>query len=881
MKNKISRNFLPPFLSACAAAAAVLAVFFNMGLYPFGTRTAAWCDMNQQVVPLLCQFKDILDGKSGMFLSFKNAGGMNFWGVFFFFLASPFSLTVKFVEKTDMLLFVNILIILKIMTCAFTASFYFCVSGEHKRLSSAACGLLGFIYALSGYCMLFYQNVIWLDMAYLFPLLLLSLKRLKKGSALPFAAILTAMMVVNYYIGYMTAVFLLLSIGAYAYIFRKKQYACEVCGRFISGCAIAALCSAVVWLPSFIQYLSSGRITKLFDSLTEGDLVTDYETVFPVMMCSGALIVFVFFAFLKARQTREFRLRMFLFLMLCLPLVIEPINKMWHTGSYMSFPARYAFMTIFFALIIAAYFLQKKVRFGFEIKKYIAAFLLCASLLPLFRLSTARFINENAETLTAYTKTLNGDEASFKGLCRLLITAMLCAAAICIVYRKGYINKSVFIVFICALTFVESLGNVRIYMTSAGERSETTNALQREVMGLENKIDDSSFYRVKTESKLFDYNMIGAFGYDSIAHYTSLTNEDYMFAMKRLGYTSVWMEVGSCGGTELTDALLAVGYEISRTDKNSVGQVDGYYIDPLKIKLGLGVISKGDVNSPIPAYLTRAQVQQYIFNLLFGEGEFVEYFEPDEGEYSAELDTAPRFFVKQNERLIYRADVSGEKTLYFDCFDKLTNELSEPIYNSFSVRVNGRSVSVGYPYSKENGVLKLGSFKDERVIIEVEALKDVECASFGVFGLDTELLQKKCAEAQTVDLKEVKNGLSGNYSGSGGTVFLSVPYDSGFTLKINGEKYKLKRSAAGFMSFELPAGESEIEISFIPRGLKTGAVLSVSGIILAIVYAFLRKRGVRIKANKLCYHAALAGGAFIITAVYVLPLVLNILFFKE
>lgn len=39
--------------------------------------------MNQQVVPLLCQFKDILDGRSGMFLSFKNASGMNFWGVFF------------------------------------------------------------------------------------------------------------------------------------------------------------------------------------------------------------------------------------------------------------------------------------------------------------------------------------------------------------------------------------------------------------------------------------------------------------------------------------------------------------------------------------------------------------------------------------------------------------------------------------------------------------------------------------------------------------------------------------------------------------------------------------------------------------------------------
>ena len=56
--------------------------------------------------------------------------------------------------------------------------------------------------------------------------------------------------------------------------------------------------------------------------------------------------------------------------------------------------------------------------------------------------------------------------------------------------------------------------------------------------------------------------MIGGLGYNSISHYTSLTSEQYMYAMKKLGYSSYWMEVGSNGGTILTDALLSIKYSI-------------------------------------------------------------------------------------------------------------------------------------------------------------------------------------------------------------------------------------------------------------------------------------------------------------------------------
>ncbi|MBR2040620.1 MAG: YfhO family protein, partial [Clostridia bacterium] len=62
-------------------AAVLLLSFLKGGLYPFGWGSLSWCDMNQQLIPLFCDFKDILAGEKSLFLNFSNAGGMNFYGV--------------------------------------------------------------------------------------------------------------------------------------------------------------------------------------------------------------------------------------------------------------------------------------------------------------------------------------------------------------------------------------------------------------------------------------------------------------------------------------------------------------------------------------------------------------------------------------------------------------------------------------------------------------------------------------------------------------------------------------------------------------------------------------------------------------------------------
>ena len=123
IKNKLS-FIAPPFI-AFLLTCIVFSLFFSIfKLYPFGEKSLVWCDLEQQHLPLLLEFKNIVE-TDGSFLLGKGAGGMNLWGVFFFFISSPFTLLTLVVDAADMALFTNVLTVLKLAVCAFTASVFF------------------------------------------------------------------------------------------------------------------------------------------------------------------------------------------------------------------------------------------------------------------------------------------------------------------------------------------------------------------------------------------------------------------------------------------------------------------------------------------------------------------------------------------------------------------------------------------------------------------------------------------------------------------------------------------------------------------------------------------------------------------------------------
>ena len=876
---------------------ATLITFKANGLYPYGDKTISWCDMDQQVIPLLIDFKDILAGKEGFFFSFKNAGGMNFFGVFFFFLSSPFSFLVAFVDKSDILLFANVLVLLKMCTISITASLYFKKKHPDNPLLNI---FLSVLYAYSGYTMMYYQNVIWLDIVYLFPLLMLGLEYLKEGKKPLFIAALSACVIVNYYLSYMLVVFLLLYVGVWLMLSKDRKFAVN----FVLCCAISAFVSAIVWLPSLMQYFSSGRTSSILDNLRSSAIFTAYQTTMPTVFS----ILFLFpFALFGKKEDKDNLLYRVLFIATLIPILLEPINKMWQTGSYMSFPTRYAFITIFLCLTLALdvmtpkkegeekgkkWFpsLQKiKENWRNELPRY-ATSIICI-LLAVWYLSFSRtYTAEHVETMDQYSQTLWGNDASFSALLKLYAIALMFGAIWYVLYRFK-LFKPVFLWLSVAIMVVSELYVAPMtYMLTPAHSVDW----HQDVMQLADVIDDDTFYRVTTDKPYngidFDINLMGSLGYNGLGHYTSLTSERYMTAIKQFGYTSYWMEVGNSGGTLLSDALMSVKYQIRKKDsKQGIYEGDYYQIDQLDYTLPLGVVAKTDIIAKEEErdYTQRAKLQETLYNDFFGAKDAVKSYGLESASYqNLTVKTQDgKYVLTPNGKgsIEFNIPITAKTTLYFNAFDENTNALNQKINDKFSVSSPKVSVSK-YPQQRENGLLNLGEYtvshSSNTVKVKVTISQKVTVRDVGVVAIQGDALGEEVRTAKAIGLTAGKNSLSGSYEANGGEcVFLSVAYDSGMRLRINGKKADLHEVYDGFTAFYLEEGINEIELTYTPDGFVLGLLVTLLGLgactALAVAWIW-KKRTVKAPkiAEEIVYVGMIIVGIAVAVIVYMVPLLL-------
>lgn len=874
---------LPPF----AVMVILLIAYAIGGVYPFGEKCIALCDMHQQVIPLIMDFKDILSGKDNLFLNMQNAAGMNLYGVVLFFIASPFTFLAALVPKADMIYFMSILTMLKMMCCAVTANIYF--RRCHKHLNYWWGAALSFMYAMSGYAMLFFQNTIWLDVMYFFPILLIEFKALiDKKNPTGLIVTLIGMLVLNYYLSYMVVLFTAIYFGLYIFINRKREDTKGIAPNFIIGCVIAALMSAVVWIPSFIQYLASARGTNVILGLLNTNFFGRLFTNIPLLLCTcfAPAILGVLFGKHRSRHTR---LYMILIILMTIPVVIEPINKMWHTGNYMSFPVRYGYITTMVALVFAAIKLKHVNADSFPQKSDKWVMLPAATAVVVYAVFTVMFYYNDIHNISSYARTLWGDGYSFTMLLGMAMYGIIVYAVLMIFARFKKLSVKTFAVMFAVVMAFESFFNVNVYMISAAYNpTEFDDALT-----LENALDDvesgDDFYRIKlgqSRKRYFDANLIGAIGYNTIAHYTSLTSEEYMFAMKQIGYSSYWMEVSGSGGTLLSDALMSIKYTVIKntvSDK-AVYRNDNFGFIPNDFYMGLGVVTDSDLsNTAELPKKDRLYIQEYMAKTLLGaESSVYTSYEPTDlidASYNTRgnIVSVGRKSYKNNCTIRYELDIKDKQTLYFDAFDKISNKLNEHINDSFNVYVNGMRLETSFPSKANNGLLELGTFENQKVKIDIDVLRNDNFGSFGVYGLHHERLKALIDNAVCADMKVDGNTVSGKVTAKDGQyLFLSVPYDKGFKAEINGKEAEIYRSMGGFMAIRLTDGENDIRFTMIPKGFIPGVVVSLVGTGLLVLWLAFRDKLKELigKAEKISRIGVyiLCGG--VIVAVYILPLML-------
>ena len=218
--------------------------------------------------------------------------------------------------------------------------------------------LLSLLYAFSTYNLANYIITGWIDVVYLFPLLMSGLKDLIDGKKMKlYFIVLLLSLIMNFYLAIMSLLFIIISVFVYFKIYKVKNQKAVITSLGFQT-VLALLTSSIILIPTFMELKSSIR-TSFDMTLVLNSKLGPITDKISYLFMSGILLALGFLLFIKHRKEPLGHFIFSIILLLCLPIIIEPINKMWHFGSYIYYPYRFGFITIFVLIIFGAYYFNE------------------------------------------------------------------------------------------------------------------------------------------------------------------------------------------------------------------------------------------------------------------------------------------------------------------------------------------------------------------------------------------------------------------------------------------------------------------------------------------------------------------------------------------
>ena len=835
------RMLVPPVLAAAVTLVALAAVFAVYGIWPLGGNSIVWCDMEQQAVPILVQMKQLfLRGElSGYTL--LDAGGMQFYGIFFFFLSNPLSFAVLLTDvPADQL--VCGLTAVKLAAASFTAGIWL----RYRVRTLAPCFqiILSVMYGLSGYGLFYYQNLMWLDIAVMFPLLMISLQiLLKKQDPRPYCICLCIMMVLCFYLCYMIVLFTLIYVTVSVHYTVEEGERGRVLLRFWRASLLAACLTAVIWLPCFLQVMHSARSGGFVRKLTEQFMFDSIADKLCLLGCTCIIFAAPAGLHLFRPKTAGAARDRVLFFLLAVPLILDPVNMMWQTGSYQAFPLRWGMIPVLLLLTAAGRQLSERhAKPSPDGKTH-----------PVFpALTTAAAIAVtgvmwycSGEKIHAYVKTLWLDVPNTLLLIPVFLAASSAYLVLLTLRQHGGISRRQTAVLLSLLFAAEFSLHASSYLGAAAN----DDALFSQSAAAENPDQgDDPLLRMKLTRKYMHANTVGALGYPTLAHYTSMTREDFLRGVNHFGYSSYWMEVPSTGGTLLSDAFWHIGRQLG-----AEGDMPPW--TERKQKLGAFTLAEYAPMLPSAVYLdaepeeiaslpdgSRAEAQRFLAAELHLPADAVtEYAATSTSGLTLSEDEHGRTVCRLNHpgqsgQIRFSMFVPSQQALYFDLYSPRGTGITAPQDGAVTVRCNGRVLAKEYPEHNRNGLLYLGTADREYPVITLEVHKDFTCESFGVFGMSVPRTAEACSEAAGADA-EYKNGVFTVHCSTDApkTLLLSAAYHEGLRAWIDGEPAAVLCVNDCQAAVRIPAGECTVEFRSTVEGMSAGLLTGLLGIAAALL----------------------------------------------
>ena len=791
----------------------MIAIYMMRDIFPFGNNCYLRSDMYHQYCPFFSELWEKLRTGGSLSYTWDVGMGTNFLAIFGYYLSSPTNWFIALFPHEYMIEVMNVIIILKLAASSFTFTYYICKHTGKRHISAA---IFGLFYALSAYIAAYSWNLMWLDCILLLPLIVLGLERLvNEGKGILYAVTLGLAILSNYYISIMICIALVIYF-VIAMVSRpvpkdKTEYACAAL-RFIGYSLLAGGIAAVVLIPEIcaLGYTASGNfnfpetMTRYFSFITiisrhlmNIEVSTGLDHL-PNVYCGVAVfILFPLYICSRKITKREKIVKVLALFVFFTAFNLNIPNFVWHGFHYPnSLPCRQSFIYIFL-LLTMCYDAVKDIR---EHKTSTLGGCLWGALLFLIYLGH-EMVGEELDFKIVYTSGL----------------FILIYALIILVIRKWHKITNFAMIALYVVAVIEATMN----MESTGYSTTSRTYYFRDYNGIETVLDnleenDTDFYRLhkawgyrsKNDSAWHRYSSGSIFSSTAYAHMTKFYD--------KLGLEHSTNAYALNGATPVVYSFFNVKYLISNKIIEADGifsfydGYDGEFLYENKYVLPLGfMVPEEFVTSP--AYL-------------MANNPFVVQNTMVENATGITNVFTPIMFEDNGSSITITPET--DQHIYVYITNKSVDTVSASIdgkTESFKGINHGRMVDLGY--------VSAGS------IVTVSNADDGSAnISPLVYTMDvdkyTEAMTMLASEGLEITSYDDTN-ISGTITASNdGYMFTSIPYDTSWTVYVDGVKTEYTTTAGAFISVPVSAGTHSIEFEYVPNGLHSGLAITIICLIL-------------------------------------------------
>lgn len=863
------------FFSSLIVAVILLIVFLVKGMYPFGKNYIMWGDMYEQIVPLYYNFYDVIRNGKSILIDYTGGIASSFIPNFFYYISSPFTFLVLLFQRNDITNAVNIIVLLKIVLSAITCNCF--LDKKFKDLGDFYKYFFSIIYALSTYNLSLYIITGWIDIVYLFPLLMLGLDELlnlRKPKL--FIIILSMSLIFNFYISLMCIVFIFFISIIYLKIYKNQNTRKAIASLGLSV-LLSLLISSIALIPVFLQILSSARMGVNFSQLGMSKFgpIID-KLMFLTSSMAPMACMLLFLRKYKQNKTNITFIIMSL-LLLGIPMIIEPINKMLHFGSYVCYPYRYGFILMFMLSIFSCMYVNSKDEGDHENKLLIIiSTIISVLLIGIVSYKYYPILQQGVNKLSF--------SFNHKAFFIAAILAFLNLISYFVIFRfgnkKSMFSKTFLMINLLVFCLSQSFIYIGIDSTSKEFYSNYNN------MNYINTFETEAGYHYKQDNSGMISNFGAITNKQTQDYFTSLTNNDVFIEYQKLGYNSYY--TSSTGGNYFTDFILSNKYYITKN------KVDEEYYKLYKTNGNLNIyettlpISKGYVleeNKSLKNVKNSFDATNIIYKAVSNtQNEIINIYNDFELENVKYEEGKLEIIDKSKEAYISKTfDISDAKTIYLEAFTSYVNIEKNKLYNCFDIYVNDELLFKDFYNRDNNSVLKLGTFNNEKVEVKVLIKKNISRnvnISFGL--LDRKLLRQYFEDNKyEIGINYENNNLNISYNSDNEDIlFIPVPYLKGMSATQNGHSTEIIKVFDNFIGIRLKNGENNIKISYTTPGLKISILLSILGIIGTLLFIKFYEKITSCEIfNRLTYITYLVLHVVLLLIFYIVPLFIFILSF--